>query len=585
MTPDQLKLAEAFGRVTFHALNDRKLANAFIATAKQQPGMVLSDTQLAQVQDLARRYRRQLPIDVVIVEAKQGDAALEWIAADLTKHAPTCATHKGKPCNCDTPIIPKEPWVPENAAKALALFPNKSLHQCAAILAGLHPCAYDYIAAAPIVVLAVSQGSSLSKSTERKRVCREWKGRFQDFGTIFKARYVNRMLASAGLPHHLRKLHPSIMDADQWPIIQALCELAHRWAEANPKAAAQGQCVLRDLIPEREDQKFWLNCLDHWRNRMEHRYQNGQLHLEWAARQYHPQTMRRHTVDAAAARNEAGNLADFAGRAEGREFNTAWNLNQALQAQREWHTELARAQNEQKFFLQHGYRWEQPVDYTPFPLHFRFKDYEFTALQTGRQLFEEGRDMHHCVGSYSDAVIAGTSRIYHLHDFERDRRIATVEFSQARRFYELPIQDGRVMTATEQRYCIDGKDYRECWHVMQAKGPTNGSLRPGDWEAVNALKDRLNYHWALYQHVKKEQESYDLRLAQLIISQQQPIILLEQFPNLDTKLVHTIETVLHERAKRTVDQAEIGPADEVTPTKTRYIEHHDSRGKVHRWPI
>lgn len=516
MTPDQLEIAKALERVDFRPGSDeKKFAKAIIATAKTSPGTELSDGQDRSLRDITFKYRRQLPVGLVIKQVQHATKTIHWIAPDLVKSG----------------VIPNDPYVAHNASRAVDLFPQKSMQQCAAILASLHPYAFDYIAQAPVLVLAAAQGSALSKVAERKRVSQEWKPRFERGGKL------RGLMESVGVPYALRKLHPSIMESNQWDIINALCE----WDATAAKSARQVS-VLADLIPDREDQKDWLARIGQWTAQMGRRFNNRGLHFEWACRQFNPANMRRTNQDVRDVLNHIAAIADFAGT-HANEFNNRWTLDRALQEARRWHDEMARASHEQRFFLEHHLGWDEPVDYLPFPTRVGMGCYEFIALRSGKELYEEGRDMHHCVGSYSKDVIADRSRIYSMIDRDILKRVATVEFSRASQMaYPLPMlgADGPTAMTTRSWDIGEGRNvqrYRSAWHTVQAKGPYNGTLSKDAHAAIKAFEDRLNYYWAMFEHEQKHKEEYKTRLALAILKPAYSIIITpDEFPDLNLRL-------------------------------------------------
>lgn len=488
MTPEQLEIAEAFKQVSFRANSpEKKFVDAFLATVKKSPGFELTDKQDAYIRDLCFRYRREMPIGLVLQQVQHGHSTFMWMAPDLARSG----------------LIKNEPWVPDNAAKAVALFQQKTLHTCAALVAALHPNAFGYIALAPVLVLAISEGSSMSKNSERKKVARDWSNRFEVLGIEFKERHVRKLMESVGLSYSLRKLHASVLESSHWATVQALCTI-------------NKESTLSQIIPAREDQKQWLESIGRWSAHMGRRFQNPGLHFEWACRQFNPDNMRRTNQDVQDVRNNASNIADFAGTHPNR-FNLKWTIDSAMRETRRWHDEIARMTHEQKYFQDNARGWDDPIDYKPFPSQMRIGDCVFIALQSGKQLFEEGRDMHHCVGSYSRDVISGNSRIYSMVTRDRDgiKRIATVEFSAHKGpLWNQPDPGPNGMTAIEAIE-FDGQKYRHTWHVVQCKGPYNAMVSKEHYQLVEDFCNKLNYMAAAWDHSRRVQESYMARLEQV----------------------------------------------------------------------
>lgn len=91
--------------------------------------------------------------------------------------------------------------------------------------------------------------------------------------------------------------------------------------------------------------------------------------------------------------------------------------------------------------------------------------FKVAPLTDSEQLYEEGREMHHCVGEYSDRCAQGTSRIFSIRSAE-DRRLATLELA---------------------------RDYEDRWVVRQNFGPCNQRVDEalGDvgWAACRMYND------------------------------------------------------------------------------------------------
>ena len=89
--------------------------------------------------------------------------------------------------------------------------------------------------------------------------------------------------------------------------------------------------------------------------------------------------------------------------------------------EQKWHADLAVA----KVVERTGASFDTVIDYTPLPLLWECGGFRFVALQTGIALRAEGAAMHHCVASYWQNVVNGTSRIYSI--LENGNRVATLD--------------------------------------------------------------------------------------------------------------------------------------------------------------
>jgi hypothetical protein len=128
----------------------------------------------------------------------------------------------------------------------------------------------------------------------------------------------------------------------------------------------------------------------------------------------------------------------------------------------EWHQVLARRSNEEKFLHQHGFSFEQQVDYAPLPESADMHGFRFTALRSGKDLWMEGAAMRHCVSTYVREVMTGKTRIYSI--TLDDRRIATMELQP----------NGRR------------------WHIVQIKGPCNAVPLIGARQAATLFVQGIN---------------------------------------------------------------------------------------------
>lgn len=170
----------------------------------------------------------------------------------------------------------------------------------------------------------------------------------------------------------------------------------------------------------------------------------------------------------------------------------AWTWQNALDASARWHAELARRTNEEKFLKQHGIAFDEKVDYGRLPERVEIMCYEFLALRSAEELYEEGRAMKHCVGSYAPDVIRGTSRIYSIR--QHGCRIATMEIVPTRIKVTVPIDLERVPGDFEKV----GKRTRETvplHKLIQIKSVCNSPPPQSAAAAVELFLDRINFRY------------------------------------------------------------------------------------------
>lgn len=68
MTPDQIKILTALSRATFFpGSTTKRLVQNLAGIAERNPDHKLTDKQHAAIVDIAIKYRRQIPADVVAI--------------------------------------------------------------------------------------------------------------------------------------------------------------------------------------------------------------------------------------------------------------------------------------------------------------------------------------------------------------------------------------------------------------------------------------------------------------------------------------------------------------------------------------
>ncbi len=204
-------------------------------------------------------------------------------------------------------------------------------------------------------------------------------------------------------------------------------------------------------------------------------------HLGWAASRFHPAALLRYFHGPA----NAGDLADFIG-SQPNQFNPTWTLARAVATMNAWHDQLAKANHEEKFFLENGLQWEETIDYGRLPVERVVGSFAFRALQSGKALYEDGREMHHCVGSYSSDVISGRSRIYSVVHVETLKRVATLELVGTVNAGGYPVSYDLAMNSVAF----------PPWGLGQIKGPCNAVVRTACYNTAQEFVSIVNRIWA-----------------------------------------------------------------------------------------
>jgi hypothetical protein len=336
---------------------------------------------------------------------------LQWMAPELARGG----------------FLSNEAWVEEHAAAAVALFPNQGLHAAATLMASVHPAGLDYIKQAPVLAVAAAYGRSLHRQQERLFVARHW-------GSVCRrGPKLRDMMATFKVAYQLRALDGYALCPSRWAVLQLLSEIP-------PSSLAQ-------MIPAGAGpQAQWLRRLGAWLVHLEQRgwRSDRRFAFEWIAR-----------VSAGSVRTDLTGIGDFI-FTNRNQFNAKWSLARAVELTETWHRDLAKRTNEEAFFKSHGIGFSDPIDYRPLPNDpTSIAGFEIIPLRSGEELFAEGALMHHCVSSYSGAVVTGQSRIFSVR--KDGSRVATFELAR-----------------------LAGKKYG----LTQLKGPCNAAPAAGVRDAV-----------------------------------------------------------------------------------------------------
>jgi hypothetical protein len=321
------------------------------------------------------------------------------------------------------------------------MFPtNRGLRPVFLMMANAHRYAIDYIAQAPVIVVAATRGVTHPLFTERAFL-QEQLASLCESGAQLRD-----VMAAFGLPLPLRRLDARVLTSARATVIRRL-------ALMNPSTLAQ-------IIPTtRQKQNGWLQALEKWCVSMAHRVEGNTrkcLFFEWAAINYPGITF--------GEANQASHMVDFV-VAHADTFNPRWTLSRARAEEQEWHAKL----EEIEMVERTGVALDTVIDFTPLPSLWEHGSLSFVAMQTGRVLHAEGAAMHHCVASYWQSVINGRSRIYSI--LEDGNRVATLELSNQ-------LNDYRWGTGL--------------YRVRQLVGPRNSYPAPKVAKAVATFVEEIN---------------------------------------------------------------------------------------------
>lgn len=293
-------------------------------------------------------------------------------------------------------LIKNDSWIPQACSRAVQLFSQEDLHLPATVLAALDEGAIDYIAQAPVLVVAATAKADLSRAKDRELVA----GRFK--AACAARPRLKDLMRQYGLALQLRALSGHALRREHLPLLEPLSTIA-------PSPLAQA-------IPgSAEDQARWLSQLQALRSHLR-LHGRSDWFVAWAAV----------NLRDAAAWRYATELADFARHLRSR-FDRSWSFTQARAASERWHCDIARRSVESRYSAA---QLAEIADYAPLPVEAEFDGYTFHALRTRPAIFEEGACMHHCVATYVETVFARQCWLYSVQ--RGGQRIATLEVRLAR---------------------------------------------------------------------------------------------------------------------------------------------------------
>jgi hypothetical protein len=281
--------------------------------------------------------------------------------------------------------------------RARALFPNQGIHRTAEFLAQIAPRAIDYLEQAPVLALcfAVKNSTRADRLYIASRMG----------GPIARGERLRSVMAAVNIPYPLRKLKGAALFPYSQVTVRSLSVIDNS--------------TLSQAIPETVGgQRKWLSGIAKHRMRMLLRSHTVDLgEFRWIVA---------HAGDAKKA-FEVESVADYIVQHNGFEW-ARWTWDRAWRETELWHDRLASVRNLSR--LPGGIREDTCIDLSDWPDHAEQDGFEFFKLATPSMIFEEGRQMRHCVASYMGGVMNGD---FSLFSIRRDmRRLATLQLAGKR---------------------------------------------------------------------------------------------------------------------------------------------------------
>lgn len=147
------------------------------------------------------------------------------------------------------------------------------------------------------------------------------------------------------------------------------------------------------------------------------------------------------------------------------------------------------------------------------------KEFWFVQLETPNELVQEGKEMHHCVGSYGKQCAKGESIIFSMTD--GNRSYVTVEIKEYLSKYEL----GQVYTLNDNIIKNDkimdtiNKWYQECMDIHKQDKVSYQELSSNRYQQYKMNKKIDNLNEILIKHMEDDslitKEHYEKRLENL----------------------------------------------------------------------
>lgn len=307
-------------------------------------------------------------------------------------------------------------WPADVLERSQKLYPA-GMEQVALSVAMASPHAIQYLEQAPALIAFLLLGQPPSKETKSHRLLRH---RLAEI--LEGSPRLPKVLAALGAPGPLRRIHASACVPSRMTEIYLLKHIA--------------PMTLADVIPETAGaQKNWLRCLSLMVE------DNGLFSMDGAFDHFWPwlvQAVGRDLRGRSARGEKVGKVSrhdqilqdlraviDLAKNVGLERIRPDWSLERAVREAKAWHDDLARRRSEQDVVRGLGVSFDHRFSYGDLPDLREVLGYEFHALRSGEELFQEGAAMRHCVATYIRDVAAGGAYIYSIR--QAGERVATLE--------------------------------------------------------------------------------------------------------------------------------------------------------------
>lgn len=350
-------------------------------------------------------------------------------------------------------------WVAPSVSAAAALFGNGPLMHWAAIMASVHPSALDFIRQAPVLVLIVSDGAPEMRPRQRHFCLVQWKTLCQE------GRSLREILRLYAIPKPMRRLTGRALFRDARRTIAALS------VSLTPSELAQA-------IPAR-GQTLWLNVCRQYVMNFDRRSGHKPVYakvvpgLDWLACNWKNRPKGFLPV-------MAEDLGDFIQR-NLPTIDRKWTFETMMAQEQRWHERLANMRAS-----------AEKVPTEPFT-KMELMGFEFIPLDSPAALVAEGAAMHHCVGSYGEALVTGASRIISVR--QKGMRVATAEFV-IKDYDKVPIEPEGLGVADPTKSATSTYWLRPRWVLRQFRAACNRQPSINAAVAIEDYAERCEAAWS-----------------------------------------------------------------------------------------
>lgn len=369
--------------------------------------------------------------------------------------------------------------------EAAALFDNEKLKLTATMMAAMHPYAIDYIRQAPAIVL-VLHASFMTDGVDKAAIAKDcWE-------MLARGPKLKDLMAELKLHPQLKLVKARALEPQDYPYLVGMREI-------------HGS-TLAQVIPQAWNrQRQWIAACRNWCAVMKRKNQDPWKEYDFAVTalgRYYCEVL----VPGAENKGERAavdleSLCDFAIAKPLKQFLT---IEEAHAGMDKWHAELRSKKAHEEASLAYGEGYKRKIDIAPMPEQLTVDGYDFVALQSAHDMFEEGAVMRHCVSTYFPLVRGGEARIYSVRLDKK--RVATVE---------IRLDPHPDMTHEPER---DRTKVMMKWRVQQEKAASNQPPEEKIKKAIQKfLKELPGGRAFVFDHVEGAQRDKIERLQETVL--------------------------------------------------------------------